>query len=169
MGKKRVKESWAGGGVGCTSSTPALGSHPPADHSQLHASLSAPFPRGLRGPTQGQRPLRPGKLQVLCLHRDPVHSSDSLSEPPGGSVYQSEPPGVSAYQNHRVGQPIRTGGSAYQNHWVGRPTAPEDRPISEEQRLRLEVPLSPGHLPSCWHWRSWAKGFWVLRTGSPQG
>lgn len=91
-------------------------SHPPADHSQLHASLSAPFPRGLRGPTQGQRPLCPGKLQVLCLHGDPVHSCDSLSEPPGGSSHSSE-----------------------------------------GKRLRLEVPLSPEHLPSCWHWRSWGQ------------
>lgn len=70
---------------------------------------------------------------------------------------------VTAYQNHRVGQPIN------QNHRVGRPTAPGDQPSSEEQRLRLEVPLSPGHLPSCWHWRSWAKGVWVLWTGSPPG
>lgn len=39
--------------------------------------------------------------------------------------------------------------TAYQNHRVGHPTAPEDQPSSEGQRLRLEVPLSPGHLPSC--------------------
>lgn len=58
---------------------------PPPDHSQLHAPLPAPIPCGLCGPTQGQRALRPGELQVLRLHGDPVHGRDSLSEPPGGS------------------------------------------------------------------------------------
>lgn len=74
-----------GGGFGLGESallspTPA----PPADHPQLHAPLPAPVPRGLRGPAQGQRALRPGELQVLRLRRDPVHSRDRLSEPPGG-------------------------------------------------------------------------------------
>lgn len=69
-----------GGESALLSPTPA----PPADHPQLHAPLPAPVPRGLRGPAQGQRALRPGELQVLRLHRDPVHSRDRLSEPPGG-------------------------------------------------------------------------------------
>lgn len=81
----RARGPGPGGGLGAPAGQ--LRPAPPAtptDHPQLHAPLPAAIPRGLRGPAEGQRALRPGELQVLRLHRDPVHGGDGLPEPPGG-------------------------------------------------------------------------------------
>lgn len=54
-----------------------------ADHPELHAPLPAALPRGLRGPAQGQREVRGGKLQDLRVRGNSLHGGHGLPEPPG--------------------------------------------------------------------------------------